>query len=152
MRDHETGNASQNVAERIKDRIAVVAECRSLFAIALDYEFRVFKYFPGSFQKSRQRQSPGCCYSREGQCQHPTEREAVKDMCKRVWIEEVLGVMRAPDVAGPGEELMTCTPPGASLVAELQDGEGQNCDDKDRWREPGSSRLEISGFDQLDYV
>lgn len=61
----------------------------------------------------------------------------------------MLGVMRAPDVAGPEEKLMACTPPRATLVAQLQDREGQNCNDKERGREPCSSRLQVRGFGQL---
>lgn len=45
----------------------------------------------------------------------------------------MLGVMRAPDVAGPGEVLMTGTPPGASLVAELEESERKSrCNDEPR--------------------
>lgn len=61
----------------------------------------------------------------------------------------MLRVVRAPDVAGPGEVLMTGAPPGATLVAELQDRESQNCEDEEGWREPESSRLRVSGCDQL---
>lgn len=60
----------------------------------------------------------------------------------------MLGVVRAPDVAGPGKVLMAGTPPAASLVAELQDGESQGSEDEERWREPGTSRL-VRRFGQL---
>ena len=45
----------------------------------------------------------------------------------------MLGVMRAPDVAGPGEVLIAGTPPDASLVAKLEKGESQN----GKGQEPG---------------
>lgn len=61
----------------------------------------------------------------------------------------MLRVVRAPDVAGPGEELMAGTPPGATLIAELQEGQSQDCEDEERWGEPGRSRLKVRGFGQF---
>ena len=80
QRNHEAGDASQYVAKRVEDGVAVVAERGGRFAISLDNKLCVFEYLPGSFQECRQRQAPGCRYAREGQCQQPTECKAMKDM------------------------------------------------------------------------
>jgi hypothetical protein len=41
-------------------------------------------------------------------------------MCESIGIEKVLRIVRTPDVAGPREELLARTPPGAPLIAELE--------------------------------
>ena len=56
LRDQKSSNAAENVAERIDDRVAVIAQCSGGGAIAFDNEIRIFKSFPCCFDGSCQQQ------------------------------------------------------------------------------------------------
>ena len=49
LRDHKPGDAGENVAEGIEDRVTVVTQGESLLAVTLNYKFGIFEYLPGSF-------------------------------------------------------------------------------------------------------
>ena len=60
--------------------------------------------------------------------------------------------MRAPDVTGPGKELMTGTPPSPSLLAKLKQSEAEHTQYKERGYQLVGSGPGPSGFLQFRFA
>ena len=64
----------------------------------------------------------------------------------------MLRIVRTPDIAGPGEELLARTPPGAALIAELKKSECEDCEDDEQRSQRVDSWFRLLGFYQFCFA
>jgi len=55
----------------------------------------------------------------------------MKYVGKAIWIQQVLRVVSAPDVAGPQKKLSAGAPPGAALISQQRRGNDENCNNSE---------------------
>ena len=127
--EREPEPAGKDVAERLYDRVSMVAVRHSPFTVASDDELRVLGYLSEDFDRDRHREPPECRQPWQDERQQPAEQEAVQHVRKGKRAKELLRVVRAPSVARPQTQMIARTPPQASLAMKLVRRCQQNCDD-----------------------
>ena len=89
-RYQESYKRTQQIAKRVNDRIAFIAQRRSFSPIAIYYKRRVLENFPGSLTYYCQQDLPLGRHSSEHETDNPEQKESVKDMCEAKGIEKLL--------------------------------------------------------------
>src|SRR5207237_1056509 len=127
----EAYGAGRDVAERVDDRVARVAERGGRLAVALDDEVRVLDHFPKALGKDRDPEPPGPGHTGQAPRQHPADDEPMQNVCEGIRVEELLRGVVAPGVTDPEGEVAAGTDPEPPLYVELECRRQEHGDDSE---------------------
>lgn len=100
-RNENAENAGEDISDGIENRISYVSDGDRLRAVTLNDDGRIFDCFPEHFCRQSDGEFPDLTKHWKQEVHDSKEQEPVSDVRERVGIEEMLGIVRAIDVAGP---------------------------------------------------
>src|ERR1043166_581296 len=132
--EEEACGAGRDVAERVDDRVARVAERGGRLAVARDDEVRVLDQLPKGLARHAQAEAPRPANARKQVSEQAAEEQAVQDVREGVGVEELLRGLLAPGVADPDAEAPARTSPEPPLPVQLKRRRREQRDDDEDGR------------------